>query len=168
MFGGKSIRVARYGLPGVVVGVALAWLLGAREPLVQAQQTGPEGQPLLDRPIPAQAPGQAPVPISRRLDTTAGRTNSPPRVAASGESSGIISLVVPSNNGVAQWLYIIDTKAHSFAIYKVDTANPKVAIKLEAARQYQWDLKLDNYNNSGLAPAAIESLVKSVAQQAKH
>jgi hypothetical protein len=170
MFGGKSIRVARYGLPGVVVGLALAWLLGAREPLVQAQQTGPEGQPLLDRPLPSQASVSTPVPnpIPRRLDTTAGRTSSPPRVAASGESSGIISLVVPSNNGAAQWLYIIDTKAHSFAIYKVDTANPKVAIKLEAARQYQWDLKLDNYNNSGLAPAAIENLVKSVAQQAKH
>ena len=91
----------------------------------------------------------------------------PARPAASGESSGTISLVVPSNNGSAQWLYIIDTKSHSFAIFKVDTAG-QTLVKLEAARHYEWDLRLDNYNNSGLEPAAIEKVVKSLANQAKH
>jgi len=157
MFGGKSISVARYGVPGAVLGVALAWLAGARGPLVQAQQTGPHGEPLLTHPVPT----------PRAFQPGVGGTSAV-RAATSGESDGTIALVVPSNNGSAQWFYMIDTKSHSFAIYKVDTDNPKALVKLEAARQYQWDLKLDNYNNSGLNPADIEKVVKSLIQQAKH
>ena len=156
MFGGKTISAARYGVPGAILGVALAWFAGVRVPVAQAQQqTGPRGEPLLT--YPQQMP---------RGDLGGGR-GMPPQPAASGESSGTISLVVPSNNGASQWLYIIDTKTHAFAIYRVDTANPKEMVKLEAARQYQWDLKLDRYNNTGLVPADIEKLVKSLAQQVK-
>jgi len=159
MFVGKSsISVARYGVPGVVLGVALACLVGVQDPPVQAQLTGPEGQPLLTHPTPA-----------ARAHEMGGTGRMPAaRPAASGESAGTISLVVPSNNGSAQWLYIIDTKAHSFIIFKVDTAAQKTMVKLEASRHYEWDLKLDNYNNTGLEPAAIEKIVKSLAQQTKH
>jgi hypothetical protein len=157
MFSGKTISVARYGVPGAVLGVALAWLAGARGPLVQAQQTGPNGEPLLTHQVP-----------TPRVFHPGVGGMSAIRAATSGESDGTIALVVPSNNGSAQWLYLIDTKNHSFTIYKVDTDNPKDLIKLEAARQYQWDLKLDNYNNSGLKPAEIEKVVKSLIQQTKH
>lgn len=161
MFGRLTVGVARYGVPGAVLGVILAWLSGTSGPQVQAQPTGPGGEPLLTHPQRG----------SRVIEPGIGVGIGKPATlhgAAVGESSGTIALVVPSNNGTAQWLYIIDTKSHSFAIYRADTANPKAAIKLEAARQYQWDLKLDNYNNSGLEPAAIEKIVKSLAQQAKH
>jgi hypothetical protein len=157
MFGGKSVRVARYGVPGAVLGMALAWLAGARGPSVQAQQAGPVGGALLTHPV-----------ANRRVVPPGAAGSSAPRAATSGEADGTIALVVPSNHGPAQWLYMIDTKSHSFAIYKVDTENPKDLIKLEAARQYQWDLKLDHYNNSGLKPAEIEKVVKSLIQQTKH
>lgn len=157
MFGGKSIRVARYGVPAALLGSILAWSAGAGGPFALARQAGPNGEPSLVRPNPG--PRSAQPPIEGR---------SAVRAATSGESDGTIALVVPSNDGSTQWLYVIDTKAHSFAIYKLDAENPKAQIKLEAARQYQWDLKLDNYNNSGLEPAAIEKIVKSLVQQTKH
>jgi hypothetical protein len=37
-------------------------------------------------------------------------------------------------------------------------------VKLEAARQYQWDLKLDEYNNVEPRPSAIESAVRGTTQ----
>lgn len=156
MFSGKSISAARYGVPGAVLGIALAWLAGARGPLVQARQAGPNGEPSL---VHATA-------TPRAFQPGVGGTSAP-RAATSGESDGTIALVVPSNNGSDQWFYLIDTKTRSFTIYRVDTDNPKALIKLEAARQYQWDLKLDNYNNSGLNPADIEKVVKSLIQQTK-
>ncbi len=177
MFDGKPIVVARYGVPGAVLGMALAWLAVARGPVVQAQLTGPNGEPSLIRPESAGQPPAGPqvpigqpsvvrtMPMAPGYDPAAGRKA--PRVAASGESSGTITLVVPSNDGTAQWLYIVDTKTHQLAIYKVDTAAPKASIKLEVAREYGWDLKINQYNNSGLEPAAIEKLVKSVVQQAR-
>ena len=72
--------------------------------------------------------------------------------------------MVTAPSGSAQWLYLIDTKSHAFAIYRVDPSNPKGSVKLEAARQYQWDLKLEHYNNQAPEPAAIESMVKALAQ----
>jgi len=72
--------------------------------------------------------------------------------------------MVTAPSGPAQWLYLIDTKSHAFAIYRLDPTNPKGSVKLEAARQYQWDLKLEHYNNQVPEPAAIESLVRTLAQ----
>lgn len=122
----------RYGLPGVVLGLMLAWSLDGRGPLAQAQ-----------------AIGQGPVPQPR-----AG-------VSAQAEASGTIAFS-SSLGGSAQLLYLIDTKTHAMAIYRVDPANPKGTLKLEAARQYQYDLKLDEYNNLEPSVAAIESTVKSL------
>ena len=66
--------------------------------------------------------------------------------------------------GNAQFLYLIDTRARAFAVYRVDPSNPKGTVKLEAARQYQWDLKLAEYNNLPPDVSAIESTVKSLGQ----
>ena len=59
---------------------------------------------------------------------------------------------------------LIDTKSHAFAIYRLDPTDHKGTVKLEAARQYQWDMKLEHYNNQSPEPAAIESMVKALAQ----
>jgi hypothetical protein len=61
-------------------------------------------------------------------------------------------------------LYLIDTRARAFAVYRVDPTSPKGMVKLEAARQYQWDLKLDEYNNVEPRPSAIESAVRGTTQ----
>jgi hypothetical protein len=83
-----------------------------------------------------------------------------------GEPSGTIAFTA-TTAGTAQWLYLIDTRAHAFAIYRVDPTNPKGTVKLEAARQYQWDLKLAEYNNQPPEVAAIESTVKTLGPPAR-
>ena len=80
-----------------------------------------------------------------------------------GDANGTLALI-SSPMGSAQWLYLIDTRSRAFAIYRVDPTNPKGSVKLEAARQYQWDMKLEHYNNQAPEPGAIESMVKSLAQ----
>ena len=85
------------------------------------------------------------------------------RLLAGGDANGTLALVT-SPAGSGQWLYLIDTKTRAFAIYRVDPSNPKGALKLEAARQYQWDLRLEHYNNQAPEPAAIEATVKPLAQ----
>jgi len=91
-----------------------------------------------------------------------GRLATVARAQASGsaESSGTIAFT-SGGNGSAQLLYLIDTKTQAFAVYRVDTQNGKGAIKLEAARQYRWDLKLAEFNNQPPEVASIESMVAS-------
>jgi len=83
-----------------------------------------------------------------------------------GESSETIAFTAPTA-GVAQLLYLIDSRARAFAIYRIDPTNPKGTVKLEAARQYQWDLKLAEYNNLPPEVTAIESSVKALGVPAR-
>jgi hypothetical protein len=116
----------------------LAGVFQGRGPEVRAQNAPGAAAPAADRAKPAAVMGSDP--------------------------SGTIALTVPAPGGSGQWLTLIDTKTRAFAVYRVDPANPKGAVKLEAARQYQWDLKLDEYNNQEPSVAAIESTVKSLGQ----
>ena len=75
--------------------------------------------------------------------------------AARPSAGGVIALTTPTG-GPAQLLYLIDTRSKAFAIYRVDPTNAKGAVKLEAARQYQWDLKLADSDGDGAADAASE------------
>jgi len=79
-----------------------------------------------------------------------------------GESDGTIAFTA-STNGPSQLLYLIDTRARAFTIYRVDTT--KGTVKLDAARQYGWDLKLTGYNNSDPQVTAIESMVRTTVGQ---
>jgi hypothetical protein len=80
------------------------------------------------------------------------------------ETGGTIAFSSPAG-GNAQLLYLIDTKARALAVYRVDPSNSKGTVKLEAVRQYQWDLKLSEYNNLPPEVASIESTVKSLGPQ---
>jgi hypothetical protein len=125
----------RYGLPGLALGLVLAWSLDARVPSARAQGAGP-----VERPRPG--------------------------ATSAVENSGTIAFSSPLG-GSSQLLYLIDTKTRSLAVYRVDPTNPKGTVKLEAARQYQWDLKLDEYNNQEPSVAAIESTVKSLGRPSR-
>jgi hypothetical protein len=84
---------------------------------------------------------------------------------ASGESGGILALISnPTAAPPVQWLYLIDTKKRSFAIYRVDPTNPQGCVKLEASRQFRWDLDLDEYNNQGLEPADVRARVEALSR----
>ncbi len=142
--------ITRFGLPGVVLGVAIAWMAGARGPLAEAQtRAGGEGGSQAGSPVRGADASRVPQGQGRLL--------------AGGEANGTLAMVT-APSGSAQWLYLIDTKSHAFAIYRLDPSNPNGSVKLEAARQYQWDMKLQHYNNQAPEPAAIESMVGTLAQ----
>ena len=82
------------------------------------------------------------------------------QTAGSNEATGTIAFT-SGGTGSVQMLYLIDTKTQAFAVYRVDPQNGKGAIKLEAARQYRWDLKLAEYNNQPPDVASIESMIGS-------
>jgi len=131
----------RYGLPGLVLGLVLTLVLEGRGPSVRAQSS-----PAIPLPVAA----------SERPHGT----NPAP---AGGEATGTIAFTSPAGNN-GQLLTLIDTRTRSFAVYRIDPTNPKGTVKLEAVRQYQWDLKLAEYNNLPPEVAAIESTVKSLGQ----
>lgn len=130
----------RFGLPGMALGLALAWGTGGRGPEVLAAQGSGAQTP------PSLAP------------------NAVRPAGVSGESSGTIALTTPAGNS-GQLLYLIDTRTKAFAVYRIDSTSGKGMVKLEAARQYQWDLKLSEYNNQPPEVTAIESTVRSLGQQ---
>ncbi len=142
--------MARFGLPGVILGAAISWVAGARGPLAVAQTRAG-----------VDASTQAGLPM-RGVDVGRAQPNQG-RLQASGDANGTFALVT-SPAGSAQWLYLIDTRSRAFAVYRVDPSNPKGSVKLEAARQYQWDLKLEHYNNQAPEPSAIEATVRTLAQ----
>jgi len=125
----------------------LAWGSGARGPQVAAQTDSSE------RP----AGGQRVAPRS-----VEGGKSQAARSIAGGDGSGTLALIADTA-GPAQWLYLIDTKKRAFAVYRIDPSNPKGTVKLEASRQYKWDLELEHYNNQAPEPAAIEATVKTLA-----
>ncbi len=118
-------QVVRYGLPGVMIGVALALWVGSRGVSAQAQQAA---------------------------------------VPAGAESNGMIAFTSPSPGGASQLLYLIDTRGQSFAVYRVDSQSGRGAgsVKLEAARQYRFDLKLSEYNNQAPEVSQVEAMVRTI------
>jgi hypothetical protein len=139
--------MVRFGLPGLLLGLSIAWIAGARAPEAAAQ-TRASG-------VTAGSPGAQARPVE-------GGRSQAVRPTTAGDSNGTLALIT-SNGGPAQWLYLIDTKNRAFAVYRVDPTNTKGTVKLEASRQYQWDLKLEHYNNQAPEPDAIKQTVKTLA-----
>lgn len=117
--------VAVYGLPGLLVGLTVAWWGGGHGPTARAQAAVPAGDP-----------------------------------------SGTIAFTATSNGSPAQLLYLIDTKQKAFAVYRVDPVGGKGggSVKLEAARQYKYDLQLTEFNNQQPEVSAVEGMVKAMAK----
>ena len=129
--------VLRYGLPGLVLGLALA--------------AGGRGG---GRELWAQGPVPTAVPVPAGGGFERGRAAAP-----GGEADGTIAFTT-NPGGPVQLLYLIDTRARAFTIYRVDSL--RGTVKLDAARQYSWDLKLTAYNNLEPQVAAIESMVRTL------
>ncbi len=141
----------RYGFPGMALGILMTWAWGLHGERAVAQApnaagriapaAGVQGRPLQPQPAPS----------------TKG--------VAAGESGGILALITnPTSGSPIQWLYLIDTKKRAFAIYRVDPTNPQGCVKLEASRQFRWDLDLDQYNNQGLEPADVKARVEALSR----
>ncbi len=152
-----NMRVAsgmmRYGLPGLILGVALCWGSGMR---------GPEAAAQTERG--GSSAGQT---AGSPRSSDGGRVQ-PARQNTMGETNGTLALITglagSPGQSPTQWLYLIDTKARSFALYRIDPANAKGVVKLEASRQYEWDLKLEHYNNQAPEPDAIKATVQTLSR----
>lgn len=85
--------LVRYGLPGLVLGLGLAWFSGARAPEAAAQSgAGQAAQ--------AHSAGARPAETGRQAAT---------RASVSGEANGTMALI-SGTGGPAQLLYLIDTR----------------------------------------------------------
>jgi hypothetical protein len=122
MSGNRWSAWIRYGLPGLLAGLALAGAVnGQRAPQAQAQ-------------------------------------NQPGSPA---DGNGTIAFTTQTQQN-AQLLYVIDTRSQSFAVYRVDPNDHKGTLKLEATRQFRWDLKLGEFNNQPPEVGAVQAMVGSV------
>jgi len=74
------------------------------------------------------------------------------------ESNGTVAFST-TGPGTQQRLFLIDTRTQSLAVYLIDPQNSKGTLKLEAARQYRWDMKLAEFNNASPDVTAVESMV---------
>jgi hypothetical protein len=83
------------------------------------------------------------------------------QAAPGGEAHGTIAFTSTTPGTSATLLYLIDSRNQSFAIYRIDPL--KGSVKLEAARRYRGDLRLDEYNNQPPEVAAVEAMVGSAA-----
>jgi hypothetical protein len=138
--------VARYGLPGLILGIGLAWFSGGRGPEVAAQ-TG------------------SVAPRAASSGSTEATRSGAQKPVAGGEVNGTLALITTS--GQSQWLYLVDTKDRAFALYRIDPANTNGVVKLEGSRQYKWDLKLEHYNNQAPEPDAIKATVETLGRAIK-
>ena len=77
------------------------------------------------------------------------------------QANGTIAFTSSTPGSAQQWLYLIDTRAQSFAVYRVDPQSAKGTVKLEAARQYRWDMQMSEYNNLPPQVSAVESMVRA-------
>jgi hypothetical protein len=135
--------LVRYGLPGLLLGLVLA--SGGRGGGRELWAQGPN-------------PGSTMIPMPMSAGPASDRARAG---APGGETDGTIAFTT-NTNGPVQLLYLIDTRNRAFMIYRVDST--KGTVKLDAARQYGWDLKLTAYNNLEPQVTAIESMVKSLGQ----
>ncbi len=140
---------ARFGIPGLALGLAIAW-----------GTTGIRGEQAAAQQAPSGSARQASPNDGGRGRSEATKSSSARTVAAN-DTGGTLALI-SNTTGAVQWLYLVDTKQKSFAIYRIDPTNPKGSLKLEASRKYRWDLELDEYNNHGLEPSAVEARVRTM------
>ena len=87
----------------------------------------------------------------------------PPVAETNGTMAFTSNMIAPPGGGNPwQMLYIVDTKTQAFAVYRMEAGNSKESgsVKLEAARQYRWDLQLSEYNNLSPEASAVEGMVK--------
>jgi hypothetical protein len=140
--------VVRFGVPGLLVGLALALGFSGRGPAVWAQSGSKSDTSASTGAV---------------VRPAAGAKAAQARPITAGDVSGTLALLANSP-GQAHWLYLIDTKKQAFAVYRIDPSNPKGSVKLEASRQYKWDLELEHYNNQAPEPDAIKATVKTLAR----
>jgi hypothetical protein len=92
-------------------------------------------------------------------DTTPGIIT-PPSDRASDDSSGPSITLVSTQLSSSNWGFVLlDYRRHTLAVYEI---LPDVSrLKLLAARDFQNDLNLQDFNNSSPTPAEVKSMLNA-------
>jgi len=56
--------------------------------------------------------------------------------------------------------HVVNPATQSLAIYRFEPNNPRGALKLEAVRQFRWDMMLSEYQNQPPEVSAVESMTR--------
>lgn len=77
--------------------------------------------------------------------------------ASSGVSGELITLSSTMGD-LGQQLIVIDPKLRTLSVYHVQGATGEVSLK--SVRNFHWDMQLSHFNNIGLTPPEIRSLLE--------
>ncbi len=79
-----------------------------------------------------------------------------PAATPPGAAAGAELIVVPMTLGdKSQMLTVVDPRQRALAVYHIDAATGKIALK--SVRNIHWDLQIDNFNNDKPLPQEIRS-----------
>lgn len=77
-----------------------------------------------------------------------------------GQAAGLTTQI-SGQPGQTQWLTLVNPSSQSLAVYRFEPNNPRGALKLEAVRQFRWDLMLSEYQNLPPEVSAVESMTRN-------
>ena len=75
-------------------------------------------------------------------------------------SQGAMTTQITGTPGQTQWITLVNPASQSLAVYRFEPNNPRGALKLEAVRQFRWDLMLSEYQNQPPEVSAVESMTR--------
>lgn len=62
-------------------------------------------------------------------------------------------------NDTCQQIVLVDSQTKRICVYHVKLQDHKSTIEMVASRNFQWDLKLDDFNGVGISPMQIKEQV---------
>jgi predicted membrane metal-binding protein len=74
--------------------------------------------------------------------------------------TGGLQVVMSGDPEKSQWVTIVNPSSQALAIYRFEPNNPRGALKLEAVRQFRWDLMLSEYQNQPPEVSSVESMLR--------
>ena len=80
--------------------------------------------------------------------------------ASVGQAAGLTT-TISGQPGQTQWLTLVNPSSQSLAVYRFEPNNPRGALKLEAVRQFRWDLMLSEYQNLPPEVSTVESMTRN-------
>ncbi len=82
------------------------------------------------------------------------------QVTPANVAQGAMTTQITGTPGQTQWITLVNPASQSLAVYRFEPNNPRGALKLEAVRQFRWDLMLSEYQNQPPEVSAVESMTR--------
>ena len=92
--------------------------------------------------------------VGHRGEVFAQRTVPDRGIAAGGGLTALPGPVSPQG----QFLVVVDSRQRSMSVYHIDKTTGKIALR--SVRNIHWDLQMSHFDNEGLLPQEIRSLLE--------